>query len=229
MRAVVTGGAGFIGSHVVDALVARGDEVVVLDDLSYGKRENVNAAATFRRGRHPRPRHRRRPAPASSLHRRAGRRPDLGAASRPRRPGQRRRHGAGDRGSSARRRPGGLLVDRRRDLRRVRRARPRTARSSRSRRTGSRSSAARSTSPAGTASTARPRRPAVRERLRAAAGLRLEGGVVAIFLERLARGEETTIFGDGLQTRDFVYVGDVVDALLAAAGRDGWRVQRRHR
>jgi UDP-glucose 4-epimerase len=45
VRAIVTGGAGFIGSHVVDALVARGDEVVVLDDLSQGKRENVNPAA----------------------------------------------------------------------------------------------------------------------------------------------------------------------------------------
>ena len=41
MRAIVTGGAGFIGSHVVDALLARGDEVLVLDDLSNGKRENV--------------------------------------------------------------------------------------------------------------------------------------------------------------------------------------------
>jgi UDP-glucose 4-epimerase len=49
----------------------------------------------------------------------------------------------------------------------------------------------------------------------------LEGGVVAIFLERMARGEETVIFGDGRQTRDFVYVGDVVDALLAAIGHDG--------
>ena len=49
----------------------------------------------------------------------------------------------------------------------------------------------------------------------------LEGGVVAIFLERLARGDETIIFGDGLQVRDFVYVGDIVDALLAAVGRAG--------
>ena len=48
----------------------------------------------------------------------------------------------------------------------------------------------------------------------------LEGGVVSIFLERFARGEPTLIFGDGLQTRDFVYVGDVVDALLAAASHD---------
>ena len=45
MRAIVTGGAGFIGSHVVDALLARGDEVHVLDDLSKGKRENVAAGA----------------------------------------------------------------------------------------------------------------------------------------------------------------------------------------
>ena len=45
----------------------------------------------------------------------------------------------------------------------------------------------------------------------------LEGGVVSIFMERLARGEETLVFGDGEQTRDFVYVGDVVAAVLAAA------------
>jgi len=44
MRVLVTGGAGFIGSNLVDALVARGDEVVVLDDLSTGKRENLAAA-----------------------------------------------------------------------------------------------------------------------------------------------------------------------------------------
>jgi UDP-glucose 4-epimerase len=49
----------------------------------------------------------------------------------------------------------------------------------------------------------------------------LEGGVVALFLDRLGRGEETVIFGDGLQTRDFVFVGDVVAALLAAQGHDG--------
>jgi len=37
----------------------------------------------------------------------------------------------------------------------------------------------------------------------------------------MAKGEPTTIFGDGSQTRDFVYVGDVVDALLAAVGKSG--------
>ena len=49
----------------------------------------------------------------------------------------------------------------------------------------------------------------------------LEGGVVAIFLERLARGEDTVIYGDGEQRRDFVYVGDIVDAMLTTVGRNG--------
>src|SRR3954466_9935958 len=44
MKSVVTGGAGFIGSHLVDALAARGDEVLVLDDFSSGKRENLTGA-----------------------------------------------------------------------------------------------------------------------------------------------------------------------------------------
>jgi UDP-glucose 4-epimerase len=44
MRAIVTGGAGFIGSNIVDALVERGDEVTVIDDLSTGKRENLDSA-----------------------------------------------------------------------------------------------------------------------------------------------------------------------------------------
>src|ERR671911_553970 len=44
MRTLVTGGAGFIGSHVVDALVTRGDDVTVLDDVSTGRRENLESA-----------------------------------------------------------------------------------------------------------------------------------------------------------------------------------------
>ena len=46
-RALVTGGAGFIGSHVADALLACGFQVVVLDDLSSGRRENLPSAAEF--------------------------------------------------------------------------------------------------------------------------------------------------------------------------------------
>jgi UDP-glucose 4-epimerase len=44
MRALVTGGAGFIGSNLVDGLVARGDEVTAVDDVSTGKRENLESA-----------------------------------------------------------------------------------------------------------------------------------------------------------------------------------------
>jgi UDP-glucose 4-epimerase len=44
MRVLVSGGAGFIGSHLVDAILDRGDEVLVVDDLSSGRRENLEQA-----------------------------------------------------------------------------------------------------------------------------------------------------------------------------------------
>jgi UDP-glucose 4-epimerase len=47
MRILVTGGAGFIGSHVVDAYIAAGHQVAIVDDLSTGRRENLNPEATF--------------------------------------------------------------------------------------------------------------------------------------------------------------------------------------
>ena len=50
MRCVVTGGCGFIGSHVVDALVAHGDSVTVLDDLSSGTTDNLNGQARLVNG-----------------------------------------------------------------------------------------------------------------------------------------------------------------------------------
>jgi UDP-glucose 4-epimerase len=50
VKILVTGGAGFIGSHVVDAYVAAGHEVAVLDSLATGREENVNPAARLYRG-----------------------------------------------------------------------------------------------------------------------------------------------------------------------------------
>ncbi len=47
MKVVVTGGAGFIGSHLTDAFLERGDEVLVVDDLSSGSRDNVPEQATL--------------------------------------------------------------------------------------------------------------------------------------------------------------------------------------
>jgi UDP-glucose 4-epimerase len=48
-----------------------------------------------------------------------------------------------------------------------------------------------------------------------------EAGVVAIFAGRLLAGEDCTVYGDGEQTRDYVYVDDVVDAFVRAAGKGG--------
>ncbi|MGI8729462.1 MAG: NAD-dependent epimerase/dehydratase family protein [Solirubrobacteraceae bacterium] len=47
-----------------------------------------------------------------------------------------------------------------------------------------------------------------------------EAGVIAIFCGRLSSGERPTIYGDGTQTRDYIYVADLVDALLSAGDRD---------
>ncbi len=47
MKILVTGGAGFIGSHVADAYLAAGHEVGVVDDLSTGTRENLDPRSSF--------------------------------------------------------------------------------------------------------------------------------------------------------------------------------------
>ncbi len=47
MKILVTGGAGFIGSHIVDALLEKGHEVAIVDNMITGQRENLNAAARF--------------------------------------------------------------------------------------------------------------------------------------------------------------------------------------
>ena len=62
-----------------------------------------------------------------------------------------------------------------------------------------------------------------------------EAGVISMFCAAAAAGHRPTVFGDGRQTRDFVYVGDVVDAFIAAGERAGspgsatWRQDGRRR
>ena len=213
MRAIVTGGAGFIGSNVVDALLARGDEVHVLDDLSKGKRERVAAGARAARRGHPRTRRRlRRGAAGGRLPpRRPGGRARVGRAARPRRRHERPRHGADPRGGTPPRRAGRLRLDRRRDLRRVRRP----ARGDAPRRP---------LAPYGTSKLCGEEYLATWNRLYGTRHVSLrfgnvygprqephgEAGVVAIFMGLLREGGTPKIYGDGSQTRDYVFVGDVV-------------------
>jgi UDP-glucose 4-epimerase len=221
MRAVVTGGAGFVGSHLVDALVGRGDDVTVIDNLSSGKREHLNPGASFlerdiRDGVDL--------ADAEIVFHLAAqadvqtsvRRPDYDAEVN--------------------------VVGTVKVAEAARAAGTQVVFSS----TGG-AIYGECDEPAREDSPLRPLSPYgiaklcaeeyllgwnrihglqhVVLRLANVYGPRqdsgLEGGVVSIFLERMARGEETTIFGDGLQERDFIYVGDVVAAMLAAAGRPG--------
>ena len=225
MRAAVTGGAGFIGSHVVDALVARGDEVHVVDNFATGRRENLNEAATLYELdiREPLAGLFEEIQPELVVHLAA--QADVGTsverplfdaevnvvgtlnvleAARP--------HGAQLVFSST---GGAIYGECERAAREEDERRP--------------------LSPYGTAKLAAEEYLATWNRLHGTRHValrfanvygprqlaKLEGGVVAIFTDRLRAGEGVTIFGDGEQTRDYVYVGDVVAAVLAAVGRDG--------
>ena len=225
MRAAVTGGAGFIGSHVVDALVARGDEVYVVDNFATGRRENLNEAATVMEIdiREPLAGLFEEIQPELVVHLAA--QADVGTsverplfdaevnvvgtlnvleAARP--------HGAQLVFSST---GGAIYGECERPAREEDERRP--------------------VSPYGTAKLAAEEYLATWNRLHGTRHValrfanvygprqlaKLEGGVVAIFMDRLRAGESVTIFGDGEQTRDYVYVGDVVRAVLAAVGRDG--------
>jgi UDP-glucose 4-epimerase len=181
MRSLVTGGAGFIGSHLVDALVTRGDEVTVLDDLSTGRHANVNQAAHF--VEHDI----REPFDTEAevvFH--------LGAQA--------------DVGTSVDRPAFDAAVNVVGTVNVLEAARA--------------AGAALVFASTGGAIYGDVDGPAPEDGERRPVSP-YEGGVIAIFLERMERGEETVIFGDGEQTRDFVHVADVVRALVTASEHDG--------
>ena len=226
MRVVVTGGAGFIGSHVVDALVARGDEVAVVDSLVTGKRENVSDAA--------------------ALHVRDIREPleDLFDEIRP----EAVFHLAAqaDVRVSVEQPVEDASVNVLGTIRVLEAARRHEAQVVFSSTGGAiygecdagpavETAARTPLSPYGTAKLAAEEYLSAYNRLYGSTHVSLrygnvygprqdphgEAGVVAIFLGALARGEQAQIFGDGRQTRDYVYVGDVARGTVSTLGQEG--------
>jgi UDP-glucose 4-epimerase len=222
MRAIVTGGAGFIGSHVSEALVARGDEVHIADDLSSGHRDNVPAGVTLH-----------------EVDIRSDALTNLVTKLQP----EVVFHLAAqaDVGTSVEQPAFDADVNVVGTIRVLEAARSVSARTvftstggaiyGECKRPAHEEDARRPLSPYGTSKLAGEEYLATWNRLYGTSHVAcrlanvygprqqpsLEGGVVAIFLQRLHDGGDVEIFGDGNQTRDFVYVGDVVEALLAAA------------
>jgi UDP-glucose 4-epimerase len=225
VRALVTGGAGFIGSNLVDALVERGDSVEIVDNFSSGKRENVSEQARLHvldvR------------EPLTDLF--ADLKPDvcfhLAAQADVRVSIERPDYDAEVN-----------VIGTLRVLEAARAAGSRIVFAS----TGGaiygecespadEASERRPLAPYGTAKLAGEEYLLTYQRLYGMSNVVLrfgnvfgprqdphgEAGVVAIFLGRLRDGEICRIFGDGKQERDYVYVGDVVQALLAAAEVEG--------
>jgi UDP-glucose 4-epimerase len=217
VRAIVTGGAGFIGSHLVDALVERGDDVTVIDDLSTGRREHVNPAADLIEHDIREP----FDVAADVVFHLAAQADVNTSVQDPVFDAQvnvlgtlRVLQAAGDAQVVFTSTGGAIYGECERPALEGDPRRP--------------------LSPYGTAKLAGEEYLAMWNRLwsRRHIVLRLanvygprqqptlEGGVVAIFLDRMAAGESTKVFGDGEQTRDFIYVTDVGRALLAAVGKD---------
>ncbi|MBA3844621.1 MAG: NAD-dependent epimerase/dehydratase family protein [Actinobacteria bacterium] len=218
MRAAVTGGAGFIGSNLVDALIARGHEVTVVDNFATGKRGNLNPAATLVEHDIREPFaldadvvfHLAAQADVQT----SMQRPEYDAAVN--------------------------VVGTVNVLTAATGAQVIFASSGGAGYGECAAAADESTpflplSPYGIAKKCGEEYLAGWNRIHGTSHISLrfgnvygprqdaglEGGVVAIFLERMARGEETVIFGDGSHSRDFVYVDDIVGAALAAVGRSG--------
>ena len=224
MRVVVTGGAGFIGSHVADRLLARGDEVHVLDDLSKGTRDRVpNGAelhvadirdpdAVFEAARPEAVVHLAAQADVRVSVERPADDAAVNVLGTVRILEAARRHGAQVVFAST----GGAIYGE------CDGPAPESA-------------PRRPLAPYGTSKLCGEEYLSTWNRLHGTRHVSLrfgnvygprqephgEAGVVAIFMG-LLRGDGTPrIYGDGAQTRDYVYVGDVVRAVVAALGADG--------
>ena len=232
MKTLVTGGAGFIGSNLVDALLARGDDVAILDNVSTGRRENLEGALA--NGAELAEVDLRDAEAVSALVERTG--PEvifhLGAQVDVRK-------SVADTAFDSAVNVGGtvnvLNAARDHDVRRVVFAS-----------TGGAIYGEAQTIPAPEDHPVAPEAPyglskfcaenycALFTRLHGLSTISLrygnvygprqdplgEAGVIAIFCGKLLDGGRPTIFGDGNQTRDYVFVGDVVDANLRAAESD---------
>jgi UDP-glucose 4-epimerase len=224
MRAIVTGGAGFIGSHVVEALLARGDEVHALDDLSKGTRERVAEGAELHVAdiRQPdevfdavRPEavfHLAAQADVRTSVERPDYDADVNVLGTTRILEASRRHGAKIVFSST----GGAIYGE------CDGPAPETA-------------PRQPLAPYGTSKLCGEEYLATWNRLYETSHVSLrfgnvygprqephgEAGVVAIFMGLLRDGGTPKIYGDGSQTRDYVYVHDVVQAMLLAFDDDG--------
>jgi UDP-glucose 4-epimerase len=231
MKSLVTGGAGFIGSNLVDALLARGDSVTVVDDLSTGRRQNLEGALE---------------AGAKLVEldvREAAALAELAAAERPEVVFHLAaqidvRRSVADPAFDASINVGGTANV----LEAARGTESRVVFTS----TGGaiygegegkalpldESAPIEPFSAYGQGKYAAEGYLALYERLYGLSGVSLrlgnvygprqdplgEAGVIAIFCGKLREGERPTVYGDGRQTRDYIYVGDVVAAALAAAG-----------
>jgi UDP-glucose 4-epimerase len=231
MRALVTGGAGFIGSGLVDALLARGDEVIVLDDLSTGRRSNLDDALG-RGARLVEGDVREAAAVSSALDDGAGFDAVFHLAAQI----DVRRSVADPRFDLDVNAGGTLqLLEAARDAGVARLVFASTGGAIYGEGEGrdlplDEGAERRPDAPYGQSKHAAEGYVALYARLHglSTASLRLanvygprqdplgEAGVAAIFAGALLAGRTPTVFGDGLQTRDYVYVGDVVDAFLAA-------------
>jgi UDP-glucose 4-epimerase len=231
MKTLVTGGAGFIGSNLVDALLARGDAVTVVDDLSTGRRENLDGALAAG-------------AKLAELDiREAAALTELIGAAKPEVVFHLAaqidvRKSIADPAFDASINVGGTanVLEAARAAGSPRVVFVSTGGAIYGEGEGQQLPLAEDApiaplSAYGQSKFAAEGYLALYQRLYGLSGVSLrlgnvygprqdplgEAGVIAIFCGRLRAGEQPTVFGDGTQTRDYIYVGDVVAAALAAA------------